>query len=259
MDNYERCVALTARDYNGMAQDLQVASRSFNNSKSVDAYEKSYIGRVAGFEALKIDAGKQIAAAGGSSITMDTTGSLIDYVPVSTTGTDNRRQQITVSSTTSVVAGDAFTVAGVEAVHHITKDSTNQLKTFRVISVDSGTTMTISPPMISGGGGTDAELQYQNITTSSTSATAALTFLNANATGANPFWCKESLVLMPGRYAVPDNQGVDVLRGTTDQGIEVVMGKKFDNSTFVSTYTLDVFYGVTNLNPEMNGIILFNQ
>ena len=64
---------------------------------------------------------------------------------------------------------------------------------------------------------------------------------------------------MPGRYSIPTDQGVDILRGTTDQGIEVVMGKSFSNSTFVSTYTLDVFYGVTNLNPEMNGIILFGQ
>lgn len=260
MDNYSRCLALTARDYNGMAADLSVASRSFNNEKSVDAYEKSYVGMVAGFETLKIDGGKQITAAAGSSITIDTTGSEVQYAPSSTTGTDNRRQTITVSSTTNVVAGDAFTIAGIEAVHHITKESTNQLKTFRVISVDTGTTMTISPPIIGANSTpTDAESQYKNVEVASTSATAAITFLNANAAAANPFWCKESLELMAGRYAVPEGQGVDILRGTTDQGIEVVMGKSFSNSTFTSTYTLDVFYGVTNLNPEMNGIIIFGQ
>jgi hypothetical protein len=33
--------------------------------------------------------------------------------------------------------------------------------------------------------------------------------------------------LLPGRYAVPDGAGVDVLRASTDQGIELVMTKKF--------------------------------
>ena len=93
----------------------------------------------------------------------------------------------------------------------------------------------------------------------STSATAAITPLNGVATGANPFWHKDSIELLPGRYAVPMDQGVDVLRGTTDQGLEVVMAKKFDNSTFKSLYTLDLLFGVVNTNPEMNGIILFNQ
>ena len=149
---------------------------------------------------------------------------------------------------------------GLEPVHHLTKDSTGELKTFRVISVDSGTTMTISPAIV-GANSTpsDAESQYKNVEVASTSATAAITFLNITTAGANPFWCKEAVELMPGRYAVPTDQGVDVLRGTTDNGIEVVMGKSFSNSTFLTTYTLDVFYGVTALNREMMGIVLFGQ
>ena len=259
MSDYDRCLALTARDYNGIAGDLGTASRSFNNKKSVDAYERSLVGMVAGFETLRIDSGKQItAAAAGGSITIDTTGAQVQYAPSSTA--DNRTQQVTFSSTTSMVAGDCFTVAGLEAVHHITKDTTNQLKTFRIVSVDSGTLATISPPMVGANSTpTDAESQYKNIEVVSTSATAAVVWLNGTATAANPFWCKDSIELTLGRYAVPEGQGVDVIRGTTDQGVEVVMGKSFSNSTFKSTYTLDVFYGVTNLNPEMNGIVLFNQ
>jgi hypothetical protein len=253
---YERCLGLTARDYNGMAGNLSQASRSFGNEKSDDAYEKSYVGMIAGFDTLKIDAGKQIAAAGGTA-TIATNGAQVQYAPTSTV--DNRTQTVTFSSTTGMAAGDCFTIAGIEAVHHITKESTGQLKTFRVESVVNGTDAVISPPMIGGGGATDAELQYQNINVASTSATAAVVFLNANAAAANPFWCKESIEILPGRYAVPEGQGVDVLRGTTDQGMEVVMGKSFSNSTFVSTYTLDIFYGVVNTNPEMNGIILWNQ
>lgn len=263
MDN--RCLALTTRDYNALAGDL--AGRETMNKKNLDAYERSYIGMIAGFETFKIDAGKQIAGAAGSGDTIDTTGSEVDYQPLSSESTtageinvDNRTQQITVSNTTSVAAGDCFTIADVQSVHHITKEATGQLKTFRVISVDSGTTMTISPPIIGATGTpTDSQAAYKNCEVVATSATAAITYINTTTAGANPFWHYDSIELMPGRYAVPSGQGVDVLRGSTDNGLEVVMGKSFSNSTFTTLYTLDVFYGVTNLNPEMNGILLFNQ
>jgi len=259
----DRYLALTTRDYNGMAGNL--ASRQTMAGKPTSAYERSFVGMIAGFDTYKIDAGKRItAAAGGGSITIATNGAQVRYVPdnVDANGNnvDNRYQTVTVSSTTNVVAGDCFTIAGIEAVHMITKESTGQLRTFRVISVASGTTMVISPPIIGANSSpTAAETAYKNVNVASTSATASITWLNADAAGANPFWHKDSIELLPGRYAVPDNQGVDILRGTTDQGIEVVFGKKFDNSTFTSLYTLDVLYGVVNTNPQMNGIILFNQ
>lgn len=259
----DRYLALTTRDYNGLAGNL--AGRQTMTGKPTSAYERSYVGMVAGFETYKMDAGKRItAAAGGGSITIATNGAQVRYVPdnVDANGNnvDNRYQTVTVSSTTNVVAGDCFTIAGIEAVHMITKESTGQLKTFRVISVASGTTMVISPPIIGANSSpTAAESAYKNVNVASTSGTAAITWLNADSAGANPFWFKDSIELLPGRYAVPDNQGVDIMRGTTDQGIEVVMGKKFDNSTFTTLYTLDVLYGVVNTNPSMNGIILFNQ
>ena len=261
----DRCLALTAKDYNGLAGDL--AGRGTMNKLPTNAYERSQLGMIAGFDTLKIDAGKRItAAAAGGSITIATDGSQVEYVPLSSESStagevnvDNRTQSVTFSSTTSMAAGDCFTIAGLEAVHHITKDSTGELKTFRIISVTNGTTAVISPPMIGGGGGTDAELQYQNINVASTSATAAVVWLNANAAGANPFWQKDSIEILPGRYAVPTDQGPAVMRGTTDQGLEVTMTKQFSNSTFTSTYTLDILFGVVNTNPEMNGIILFGQ
>jgi hypothetical protein len=90
-------------------------------------------------------------------------------------------------------------------------------------------------------------------------AAAALNFLNIAASSINPFWRKDSIELLPGRYAVPDGAGVDVLRASTDQGIELVMTKKFDPLTFQTLYTLDTLYGVVMTNPEMAGILLFNQ
>jgi len=262
----DRYLALSSRDYNGMAGNLAVATRSFTGTKSANAYERSYVGPVAGFETYKLDYANRCAD-NSASRTIATNGAQVRYVPQATTNSvagvlnvDNRYQTVTVSSTTGITAGDAFTIDGIEAVHHITKRSTGELKTFRVISVDSGTTMTISPPIIGANSSpTDAEQQYQNVFVASTSATAPINFKNIAASNINPFWHKNSIELLPGRYAVPDGAGVDVLRASTDQGIELVMTKKFDPLTFQTLYTLDTLYGVVMTNPEMAGILLFNQ
>jgi len=262
----DRYLALSSRDYNGMAGNLAVATRSFTGNKSANAYERSYVGEVASFSTYKLDYANRCAA-NAATVTIDTTGAQAQYVPQATTtstggvlNVDNRYQQVTVSSTTGVTAGDSFTIDGIEAVHHITKRSTGELKTFRVISVDSGTTMTISPPIIAATApATDAELQYKNVELVAASGAASLNFLNIAASNINPFWRKDSIELLPGRYAVPDGAGVDVLRASTDQGIELVMTKKFDPLTFQTLYTLDTLYGVVMTNPEMAGVLLFNQ
>ena len=263
---YDRKLALSSRDYNDMASNL--AARATMTGKPDKAYEKSYVGEVAGFETYKLDYANRIAAAaGGGSLTISTlVGAANFYTPVSTStsatgeraNVDNRYQTITISSTTSVVAGDCYTIAGVEAVHHITKQSTGVLKTFRVISVDSATTMTVSPPMVSNQGVTDAEERYQNVSITA-SGTAAIVFLNTTAAAVNPFWHKDAIEILPGRYAVPSNAGTNVMRGTTDQGIEVVWQKFYDINTMLTKYRCDVLFGVVNKQPEMSGIMLFAQ
>lgn len=262
----DRYLALSSRDYNNMANNL--ATRATMTGKPTTAYEKAYVGMVSSFETYKLDYANRIAAAaGGGGLTVDTQAAAVNYyTPVATrtaatgerSNVDNRYHTITISSTTGVVAGDCFTIAGVNSVHHITKQDTGQLKTFRVISVDSATTMTISAPIISAQGGTDAELQYQNCVVTP-SATAAIVFLNTAAGAINPFWHKDALEILPGHYAVPADAGTAVMRGTTDQGIEVVMQKWYDINTMKTKFRLDTLYGVVNKQPEMTGIMLFSQ
>lgn len=264
---FDRYLALSTRDYNGMAANL--ASRQTMQGKPVTAYEKAYVGMVASFDTYKLDYANRIgAAAGGAGITMSTLDAAGNYyVPVATrvaatgemSNVDNRYQTITVSTTANVAAGDCFTVAALDAVHHITKGDTGQLKTFRVISVDSGTTMTISPPMITTQGGTDAEKQYQNCVINTKAANSALVFLNTVAAYANPFWQKDAMEILPGRYAVPTDAGTAVMRASTDQGIELVWQKFYDINTMKTKYRLDTLFGVVNKQPEMSGIMLFSQ
>lgn len=266
--SYDRFLALSTRDYNGMANDLSKASRSFGNEISDRALRKAFVGEMASFQTYKFDYANRKAAAAGAGITIDTrVAGAQYYVPKATStaatgevsNVDNRFQTVTVSSTSNVAAGDAFTIANVNAVHHITKGDTGQLKTFRVISVLSGTTMVISPPIISNQGGTDAEAQYQNVVVNATSATAAITFLNTVANYVNPFWQRDSLEILPGRYAVPQDAGAAVMRASTDQGIELVMQKQYDINTMKTKYRLDTLFGVVNKQPEMSGVIMFSQ
>lgn len=266
----DRKLILNSRDYNGMASNLQVASRSFDGKKSVDAYEDAFVGRVSGFDTFKADYAYSLQAAnGGGGITINTTDASGQYfTPTAYTAgsggvlspTDNRFQQVTVSSTTNVVAGDAFTIATLNAVHHITKRSTGQLKTFRVVSVDSSTTMTITPPIITNQLGTsDAAAQYQNCTIGTKASNSAIVFLNTVAAQVNPFWQKDAIELLPGRIVIDPNSGVDVMQDTTRQGVQLTLTKQWDIKTSKCLYRMDTLWGVVNKQPEMSGIMLFSQ
>ena len=266
---FDRYMALASRDYNGMANNLSALSRSFGNTKSNTAYEKAYVGPVSGFETYKMDyAYRKAAQLGGTGLTISTADAAVNYyIPkaTSTAGTgetnnvDNRYQTVTVSSTTNVAAGDAFTIAALNNVHYITKQDTGSLKTFRVISVASGTTMVISPPIISNQVANDASAQYQNCVINTKSATSAIVFLNTVAAPVNVFWQKDALEILPGRYAVPTDAGAAVMRGATDQGIELVMTKQYDINTMKTKYRVDTLFGVVNKQPEMSGIMIFSQ
>jgi hypothetical protein len=265
--SFERTLALSTRDYNGMASNL--ASRANMQGKPTNAYEQAYVGQIASFDTFKMDYARRLAAAaGGAGITIATTAAGGNvYVPkatsVATTGeknnVDNRFQNVVVSSTTNVAAGDCFTIATVDAVHHITKQDTGQLKTFRVISITDATHMVICPPLITGQGGTDAELQYQNCVVGTPAANSAIVWLNTTLAAGNPFWQKDALELLPAQYSVPTDGGPAILKGTTSNGVPIVMQKFYDINTMKTKFRVDILFGVVNKQPEMSGVILFGQ
>ena len=259
----DRRIALATRDYNSMAGDL--AKRQNVVGKVQTAYDRAYIGDVAGFDAFKLDYSERLGAATATGATIGAANQF--YVPKATSkaatdevsNVDNRYQTITVALTGGALKeGDAFTITGVESIHQITKQPTGQLKTFRVIKVNSPTSVVISPPIVSGQGGSEAEKQYQNVSATPANG-AVITMLNTATAFANPFWHRDAIELIPARYAVPTNAGAAVLRATTDQGIELVFQKQYDINTMKTKYRLDTMFGVVMVNPEMAGIELFNQ
>ena len=262
-----RNFALSSRDYNGMAADL--AARQTMNNIPTEAYRRSYVGEVAGFQTFKMDYANRLTAAAGTTVTIN--GANQYHVPAATStaatgetsNVDNRYQTIAITvGGGTVKVGDAFTIAGVNAVHHITKQDTGQLKTFRIVEIVTGSggtgTVKISPAIVSAQGGSDAEEQYKNVTATPANG-AAVTFLNTVTAPVNCFWHRDAIELLPASLAVPTDAGADIMRATTDQGVELVMQKQFDINTQKTKYRWDTLYGVALVQPEMAGIMLFSQ
>lgn len=264
----DRFMGLSTRDYNGMASNL--AGRGTMQGRPDTAYGRALVGNgIANFDILKMDYTPRYAVAAGVTVTMN--GANQYYTPSAGTAdvngglvnTDNRFQTITIGVVSGLVkVGDAFTIAGVNAVHHITKQDTGQLKTFRINAIVTGGggagTVQITPPIISAQGATDAEKEYRNVTATPANG-AAITFLNTAAGYFNPFWHKEALEILPSTIAFPPDAGAQIMRGSTDQGFELVMAKQFDIKTGQTFYRVDTRYGVVNKQPEMSGVILFSM
>jgi len=125
--------------------------------------------------------------------------------------------------------------------------------------VTNGTQMVISPGIVSNQVPSTASAEYQNCVVTTKASNAAIVFLNTAAAPINCFWQKDAIEILPGRYAVPSDAGANVMRASTDQGIELVMQKQYDINTMKTRYRLDTLFGVVNKQPEMSGIILFGQ
>ena len=262
VNQFDRYAALSTRDYNDMADNL--AGRGTVQGKVLTAYEKARIGMLANFDTYKLDYAYSLPAATATNVTVN--GANQYYTPQATStastgetsNVDNRYQTLAITATGTLAAGDCFTIAGVNSVHMITKQDTGELKTFRVITGGGTGNIVISPPIISGDGATDAELQYQNVSATPANG-AAITFLNTVTKPANIFWQMDGLELLPGKYAVPTDAGAAVMRASTDQGIDLVWQKWYDIKTMKILYRLDTLFGVVCKNPEFVGIGLFNQ
>lgn len=265
----QRMALYSSRDYNNMASNL--ASRGTVAGLVQTAYERAFIANISGIDVFKMDYAPRLAAAAGVTVTVN--GANQRYVPTAfslTAGTltpvntDNRFQNLAITVTSGTVkVGDAFTLAGVNSVHHITKVDTGQPKTFRVVAIVSGAgatgTIQITPPIIAADSSpTAGELQYKNVT--ATPATgAAITWLNTVAAAMNPFWYKGAVDLLPGRLVWPADGGLAVMTGVTDQGMQLTMTKQAEIKTGKVNFRVDTKYGVAVTNTEMCGIELFSQ
>lgn len=261
----DRVYLASPRVANAMAGNL--ASRATDNSRDRDAYANARINSdIAGFDVLKNDLTIRLTAATGGAILVNGANQYLEPKATSTAATgevenvDNRYSDLVVDGGTyaNIKAGDAFTIAGVNSVHAITKEDTGQLQTFRVISKPAANTIRIAPAIISNGGNTRAGKELQNV--SATPAdNAALTWLNTTTAELNPFFMRGALLLVPGSYAVDPEDGWQVMRARTDLGIGITYTRQGEINDLSVKARWELDFGTSLTNPQMAGVQMFGQ
>jgi hypothetical protein len=239
-------------DHMKVAKDL--GNRAYMGDLNKSAYEKSQIPGIAGFRSFRTD------ILDNSVITGTVTSTLVNGANQRLTVAamsgdlpqDNRQMVLNCdgANVANVKVGDSFTLPSVFAVHNVTKASTGQLMTFRVLANAAGA-LTITPAIIDQG-------PYQNVTAVAAD-NAPLTFLNTATKAINPFWSEDALVLSYGKLAFPSGQGADVMTSTTKTGVPLIMSYGFNHLTAKTTVRFTTLYGVAVLQPEKAGFIVSNQ
>ena len=251
-------------DMNAMAGNL--AGRSEDSSRSRDAYERAMIrSDIAGFQVFKNDQEIRLTAATGGAVLVN--GANQYTVPAATVTSagltenkDNRYTDLVVDGGTyaNIKVGDAFTIDGVFEIHLITKQNTGSLKTFRVVDKPAANTIRIYPAIIDAAEGSIGSKEYANVS-NAPADNAALTWLNTVAAPMNPFFRKESLILIPGSYSVDAADGWMVMRATTSLGIGITYTRQGSINDLSVKARWDIDFGTALLNPEMAGVQLFGQ
>lgn len=262
----DRVAMIGVRSGVGMASNL--AARAEATSRSNDAYRTGLVAPgIANFDTYSDDAPVRLTPATGGTTTVNGANQFFEPSAFFTEtdgeqiNLDNRRQNLTVTAVTyaNIKVGDAFTIAGVNSVHMINKQDTGQLQTFRVVGKPAAGVIQITPAIISNGGATIAGREYQNVTATPANG-AAISWLNTVTAELNPFFVKDSLLLIPGSFSVDPEDGWQVLRATTPKfGLGITYTRQGDINTLNVKARWDLDFGTVLTAPQMAGVVIGNQ
>ncbi len=147
----------------------------------------------------------------------------------------------------SVLAGDVFTIAGVNSVNPISKQSTGRLMEFVVTAAatpsSNAATLTISPAIRTTGA-------YQNVD-AAPADNALLTFKGNNSTNypQNLAIHKNALALVMVPLALPD--GASFKARSQYDGISIRVIKDYSVTDDTDVIRLDIQYGVKAIYPDL--------
>ena len=231
----------------------KLALNQYHNGVPQTAYERSIIpNQIGGFDkAVRADYRLTLGAQGKSGLTIDgnqkhevkTKDANDNYV-------DNRVMDLTISATADLKAGDKFTIAGVNRLNPEVREDTDELMTFTVMAVKSGTVLTVSPAIVVDG-------PYRNVTAQAADS-AAITFLNIKGNNPSVFYAEDSIKLIPGNLPV-EGGGVEKVDAVTDQGLPMRFTYWYDPDLEVMLMKAVIYFDVEVWLPSQVGIILDNQ
>jgi len=263
-----RTLIMNPVDYNGVSGDL--ANRDAPpTGVSLTAFERSRIPTVATFDSFKANfmPTQEESPAKGESYLIN--GANEDHDPVATdangNNVDNRTQLLNVDGgSIKPQIGDAFTIANVNSIGLINKNSSGIPQTFRIVGPSvTGPSITrweISPAIIAADGGGQANKEYANVD-SIPADDAAITFLNRTTKPSNIFFMNDAVEIVHGSLATMelDGSGVSTMRRTTDSGIEILFAKGANIRDLGTEYRLTIWFAPNVLIPDMCGNLVGSQ
>ena len=205
----------------------------FNEEVVRKALREGYLGMLANMKTYK-----------NQNISLHTPGS--DFTTVTITTAGQTGSTIT-SAGGNFLKGDMFSIAAVNAVNPISRQSTGVVRNF-VCTADGTTSLSIRPSIISSGA-------YQTVNTTNlvnavmtAIGTASTAYTNSLAFHKNCF----ALVMIP--IELPDSCA---FKGReTHNNLSIAVVKDFDIDTYKEVIRLDVLYGVKTIYPEFGVRIL---
>lgn len=151
-------------------------------------------------------------------------------------------------ATSTFTQGEVFTIAGVYAVNPVTKATLNFLQPFVIKSAATATgagtaTLTISPPIITSGA-------FQTVSAApANNATITIFGTASTGYGSNLVFHKNAFGLVVAPLVKPPG-AVDVSRRSY-KGYSVRVIPYYNGSNDISSWRLDVLYGVKTLDPRL--------
>jgi hypothetical protein len=182
------------------------------------------------------------------SIKQFTTGSRTGTVTVSSSVTTEGSTTIVLTGlgSTTIKAGDVFTIANVYAVNPQTRESTGSLYQFVALAdVTASTTATVTVPAMYSATQALATVDALPV------ASAAVTFLGAASTQypQNLIYHKDAIAFATADLLLP--QGVDMASRQVHNGISLRVVRQYDINNDRLPCRIDVLYGYSVIRPQM--------
>ena len=182
------------------------------------------------------------------SIKQFTTGSRTGTITVSSSVTTEGSTSIVLTGlgSTTIKAGDVFTIANVYAVNPQTRESTGSLFQFVALAdVTASTTATVTVPAMYSATQALATVDALPV------ASAAVTFLGAASTQypQNMIYHKDAIAFATADLLLP--QGVDMASRQVHNGISLRVVRQYDINNDRLPCRIDVLYGYSVIRPQM--------
>lgn len=239
-----RCATLSPTDHWGLIG----AQTSLLNDKLVgSAYTRGALGSIGGVDTFMTQntPTHTVGAHGGTPLT-NGAAQATTYAASKDTDQQTLITDGWTSGSTTLNAGDVFTIADVYDVNPVTKATLAHLKQFTVVTTISDTTgditLTMSPAAIATGAFQTVSADIGDGKAITVNGTASTGYVQ------NMMFCKEAFALVSVPLVAPPG-AVDVSRQTY-KGTNVRVIPVYDGTNDVSKWRLDVLYGVKTIDQR---------